>query len=146
VAHALEALTGLAERTGATRVRTGPKEPALRQARICYDHLAGEMGVLMFDRLAENGALAVEGERVELTEAGQARVAVLGVELAELKRKPLCRTCLDWSERRPHLGGPLARAVMGRFLDLGWAEREAGTRIVRFRANGERAFRGWIGV
>jgi DNA-binding transcriptional ArsR family regulator len=146
VAHALEALTGLAERTGATRVRTGPKEPALRRARLCYDHLAGAMGVLMFDRLAEDGALAVQDERVTLTEAGESRVAALGVAAEALKRKPLCRTCLDWSERRPHLGGPLAKAVTSRILELGWAEREPGSRIVRFRADGERAFRGWIGA
>jgi DNA-binding transcriptional ArsR family regulator len=145
VAEALEALTGLAAR-GPGRVRTGPKEPALRRARLCWDHLAGELGVLMFDRLVGDGALLHAGERVVLTGVGERRVASLGVATEGLARgaRPLCRACLDWSERRPHLGGPLGRALAGRFLELGWMSREPGSRVVRFGDAGERAFRAWL--
>ncbi|NEX94146.1 helix-turn-helix domain-containing protein [Caulobacter sp. 17J65-9] len=147
VAKALEGLMGLAAATGARRVRTGPKEPALRHARVCYDHLAGELGVLMFDRLEAQGAIAVEGERVDLTDEGAQRLARLGLAPDSLPRaRPLCRTCLDWSERRSHLGGPLAKTLMGRFLELGWADREAGTRIVRFRPTGLGEFQAWLGA
>jgi DNA-binding transcriptional ArsR family regulator len=145
VAAVLEALLGMAEAKGQMRTRPGPKEPALRTARVCYDHLAGDLGVRMFDALAGQGALTVRGEGVALTDAGRARMASLGVDLPEPRGgKPLCRPCLDWSERRSHLAGPVGRAVLKQLFDLGWAEREAGTRVVRFRPTGMKRFEAWL--
>ena len=71
VAGVLEALTGLAERTGHTRVRTGPKEPALRRARVCYDHLAGDLGVALLDSLTHRGFIVGAGETLVLSEGGE---------------------------------------------------------------------------
>jgi DNA-binding transcriptional ArsR family regulator len=140
VADAVEALMGLAQRTGAVPARTGPRHAALREARVCYDHLAGERGVALLESLYWRGF--VEGTRdVVLTKAGRAHVAGLGVDLDRLAsgRRPLCRTCLDWSERRAHLGGALGAALLDLMHARGWLRREEG-RVLRFSPAGARAF------
>jgi DNA-binding transcriptional ArsR family regulator len=141
VAALLEALMGIAFRTGAVRLRSSPTEPALRKARICYDHLAGELGVLVFDRLVASGHLHAENDSLVLTDAGRAAFARFGLELAliETTGRPLVRTCLDWSERRRHLAGALGAALLDRCLALGWARRVPTTRVVAFSPTGERA-------
>lgn len=142
VADVIEALTGLAVRTGQARVRTGPRDPALRTARVCYDHLAGERGVRMMTSLVERGVLAGAGENLRLTAEGEAFLGRFGIDLAVLRasRRPLCRPCLDWSERRSHLGGALGAALLGQVFARGWAEREAGGRAVVFTSRGAGAF------
>lgn len=148
VAGVIEALSGLAARTGHTRVRTGPKEPALRRARVCYDHLAGDLGVAMLDSLTHRGMIVGAGETLVLTKDGEAFMTALGLDLGALSalRRPLCKGCLDWSVRRSHLAGSLGAALLKRFFALGWAEREAGTRIVAFSPRGLEAFREIFGV
>src|SRR3954471_5006566 len=140
VAEALEALMGLAQRTGAVRVRTGPRDAALREARICYDHLAGERGVALLEAL-RRGRL-VEGEQdLRLSESGRAFFLRLGVVLAGLEgaRGPVCRLCLDWSERRAHLGGALGAALLDLMAARDWVRRDEG-RVLRFSPAGQRAF------
>lgn len=148
VAGVIEALMGLAARTGHTRVRTGPKEPALRRARICYDHLAGEMAVGMLESLKARGFVAEADETLSLTASGEIFIAALGLDLPTLAsaRRPLCKGCLDWSVRRTHLAGALGAALLDRFYALGWAAREPGTRLVRFSPRGLEAFREIFGV
>jgi DNA-binding transcriptional ArsR family regulator len=148
VAGVLEALMGLAARTGHTRVRTGPKEPALRRARVCYDHLAGDMAVDMLEHLVARGFVAEEGDRLSLTPAGRTFMEALGLDLTALaaSRRPLCKGCLDWSVRRTHLAGSLGAALLDRFYGLGWAHREPGTRLVSFSPRGLEAFREIFGV
>lgn len=127
VAQVLEALMGLAQRTGAVRVRTGPRDTALREARICYDHLAGERGVGLLQALQQNGF--VNGpEDPSLTDRGRAFFAEFGIDMAALEksRRPICRNCLDWSERRHHLGGALGAAVLAEFVRRGWVRRDEG--------------------
>jgi len=143
VAQLLESLMGVAYRTGAVRLRSSPREPALRKARVCYDHLAGELGVLVFESLAERKLLHTVDHAPELTPNGRRFCARFGidVELLERGRRPLCRTCLDWSVRRPHLAGALGAAILSRSLELGWARRAAGSRVVNFSPAGERALR-----
>jgi len=140
VADALEALMGLAQRTGAVRVRTGPRDAALREARICYDHLAGERGVALFEALRRKRLVTGEQE-IALTEKGRAFIAGLGVDLARLERarRPLCRLCLDWSERRAHLGGALGAALLDVMAERSWLRREEG-RVLRFSPMGAREF------
>jgi len=142
VAAVLEGLMGLAARTGHLRTRTGPKDPALRRARVCYDHLAGDFGVRLFDTLQTRGHVAVDGEAVEITEAGRAFATEFGIDLAAIagKRRPLCKACLDWSNRRNHLAGALGAALLGRIYALGWAKREPDSRVVAFSPAGEKAF------
>ncbi|HZZ33875.1 MAG TPA: winged helix-turn-helix domain-containing protein [Phenylobacterium sp.] len=148
VAGVLEALMGLAARTGHTRVRTGPKEPALRRARVCYDHLAGELAVGMLESLKARGLISETEEALALTPTGETFMAALGLDLPALtlSRRPLCKGCLDWSVRRTHLAGALGAALLDRFYGLGWAVREPGTRLVNFSPRGLEAFREIFGV
>lgn len=142
VADVLEGLGTLAARAGHLRVRPGPKDPAMRRARMCYDHLAGELGVRMFDSLVSRKCLTVDKDRVEIAPRGAKFVAEFGVDLEAIKpsRRPLCKKCLDWSERRSHLAGSLGAALLDRVFDLKWARREADGRVVRFTPAGEQKF------
>jgi len=136
----LETMMGLAARRGLTRTRTGPKDPALRKARVCYNHLAGELGVRLYDGLVASGSLSEQDGEPVLTPAGRARMTSFGIDVAalETQRRPLCRSCLDWSARRTHLAGSLGHGLLARFEQLEWAAREAGSRVVLFTAEGER--------
>lgn len=142
VAQMLEGLMGIAARTGHLRVRTGPKEPALRNARVCYDHLAGDQGVRLFEAMVDRKLIKTTEDEAELTGNGADFVNAFGIELEPLRRarRPLCRLCLDWSARRTHLAGGLGAAFLQRFYDLKWAKREDGTRVVVFSRRGETAF------
>ncbi len=142
VAEVLEGLMGLAVRVGGRRVRVGPKEPALRSARVCYDHLAGERGVHLFESLCGRGYLATAEATVLLTDEGRRALARFGIDFEALgaTRRPLCRPCLDWSVRRPHLGGALAAALLREVFARGWAERRRGSRVVEFSPRGAASF------
>ena len=135
----LETMMGLAARRGLTRTRTGPKDPALRKARVCYNHLAGELGVQLYDGLLASALLAeTDGEPV-LTPIGRERMIRFGIDIngLETQRRPLCRSCLDWSARRTHLAGSLGQSLLSRLESLGWARREPASRVVHFTARGE---------
>ncbi|WP_374636848.1 ArsR/SmtB family transcription factor [Paracoccus sp. (in: a-proteobacteria)] len=141
VAGLLEALMGLAADHGHLRRRPGPRDPRLRRARICYDHLAGEMGTMMFESMLARGDLARAEAGITLTATGRDFVRdFLPAGLAGSSRAPLCRECLDWSERRSHLAGRLGRAMLARMIELGWAQRLTDSRVIRFSADGERRF------
>ncbi len=142
IAAMLESMMGLAARVGHIRRQPGPKDPALRHARICYDHLAGDQGVRLFDSLTRRRLLRSSDGRLDLTAAGEKFVAEFGIDLAALAatRRPLCRTCLDWSERRSHLAGALGAALLARMVTLGWARRDAGSRVVAFSRSGQNRF------
>ncbi len=147
VAQLLESLMGVAFRSGAVRLRGSPREPALRKARMCYDHLAGELGVLAFEGLqaqgAFSGALPTE---LRLSDAGRTWFAARGVDTDVLatQRRCFCRPCLDWGERRHHLAGALGAALLARVYALGWARRAKDSRVVQFTVPGEHAFRQWF--
>jgi len=143
VAAAIERLMGLAGRVGAVHVNSGPADPGLRKARVCYDHLAGDLGVLVFDRFRERGFLRGQGRALSLTAEGERFCLEMGIDVAALKRarRPLCLPCLDWSVRRHHLAGALGAAILRRCFALGWARPHRTTRVVSFSAVGERALR-----
>lgn len=142
VAAVLEALMGLAAGQGMRRVRTGPKDAAIREARVCYNHLAGAHGVQMFQSMVDRGLVIEDGEEVSLTEAGRSFATDFGIDLSVLDaaRAPLCRPCLDWSERRTHLAGSLGRALLARMEALGWLRRDAGSRAILVNPKGKAAF------
>jgi DNA-binding transcriptional ArsR family regulator len=142
VAEMLEKMIGVAARAGHTRTRTGPAEPALRKARVCYDHLAGEMGVRMLDALIKEGALTGKDETLRVTRRGEGFLSRLDIDLDVLskERRPLCKSCLDWSMRRAHLGGSLGAALLDRMFALHWARRDRETRVVHFTPEGARKF------
>ena len=150
VAGVLEGLAGLAARTGHMRVRTGPKDPALRRARICYDHLAGDLGVRMLESMKAQRLVRQKKNDIELTsEGGRFLESNLQISPNMLlhPRRPVCKACLDWSERRHHLAGTLGAALMTRFAELKWALRDPtpGSRVVNFSRNGERRFAALFG-
>jgi DNA-binding transcriptional ArsR family regulator len=147
VARLMEALMGVAERRP-TRVRAGPKEPALRHARVCYDHLAGDLGVALYDTLLARDWIAAKGGELAPTPEGAACLDRFGVDVPALAcaTRPLCRPCLDWSVRRHHLAGGLGAALLDRVFDLGWARRKRASRIVEFTPPGEVAFRKAFGI
>jgi DNA-binding transcriptional ArsR family regulator len=141
VAAGLEALLGLAAHAGHFR-SSAPKDPAMRTARVCYDHLAGDRGVQMFDHLTRNDLIAYRGADLALTGRGGEFVARFGISPAEVgrSRRPLCRACLDWSVRRHHLAGALGAAMLDRLFELKWARRDAESRVVRFTPRGAEKF------
>jgi DNA-binding transcriptional ArsR family regulator len=120
----------------------GPRDPDLRAARVCYNHLAGDRGVQLYDSLIARHYLAETQAGLTLTEAGWAFGAGLGITPDQFAaaRPPLCRACLDWSARRSHLGGRLGRAFLDAIETRGWARRVAGTRIIRLTPPGQGAF------
>lgn len=142
VGSVLEAMMGFAAKKGHLRTRTGPKDPALRYARVCYNHLAGDLGVRMMDSLLAKNFLTPETEGLGLTRDGKAFFENFEIDFEPLEklRRPLCKSCLDWSNRRSHLAGSLGSALLTRFYDLGWAKRVENSRIVAFNAKGEKAF------
>lgn len=138
VAVALEGMMAYAAR--ANKVRTGPKDPALRYARVCYDHLAGEAAVRLYEGMRRQGLIEGQDDAPTITVSGEGWLCSLGVDLDVLKKKraALCRSCLDWSERKMHLGGAVGAALLQHFLDRGYAKRDAFGRAVRISGKGER--------
>ena len=142
VVQLLEALLGVAYRTGAMRLKSSPRDPALRKARVCYDHLAGDLGVMAFDAFKKHRWIALDDSGLTLSRSGEkfCREFGLDVDGARASRRPMCRTCLDWSARRHHLAGHVGVQLLAKFYGLGWAKRRSGTRIVDFTPRGEREF------
>lgn len=145
VVEVLEQLAVMAERAGHMRTRPGPRDPALRQARVCYDHLAGSAGVAMLDALLATGCIEDQTGSLVLTEAGRGFARAFGVVITEAERRPLCKACLDWSVRRNHLAGTFGAGLLARIYTLGWARRVEGTRVVAFSAPGRQAFEAAFG-
>jgi DNA-binding transcriptional ArsR family regulator len=144
----LESLMGLAAAKGHVRARPGPSDPALRAARVCYDHLAGELAVSFLDSLVQRDLILDNDDDLDLTPLGEAFfVEELDIDPSAFKkgRRPVCKSCLDWSMRRSHLAGALGKAVLDTIQDRGWARRRDGTRVVAFTRSGEAAFRALCG-
>lgn len=115
----------------------------LRQARTCYDHLAGRLGVGLFDTLMAQGVIASADDRPGSIRDGSAATRFharfqLNTASLHAARRRYAFACLDWTERRPHLGGALAAALADRLFDLGWVERVPESRAVRVTRRGQR--------
>ena len=138
----LESIMGFAASRGHVRHRPGPKDPALRKARVCYDHLAGDYGVRMLDSLISSGSIRIDGDALAVTTEGERRFGDFGLDIVQLQssKRPLCKSCLDWSERRTHLAGTLGKALLQHFLQNGWARRSADSRAMLFTSEGEKKF------
>jgi DNA-binding transcriptional ArsR family regulator len=121
---------------------------ALRDARVCYDHLAGVLGVRIAEAMTRRGYLVLEDEGGRVTDSGQHFLRGLGIDLyvAGKGRRHLCRSCLDWTERRPHIGGAIGAALATRWLELGWVRRAKDSRAVTVTPIGERGFRESLGM
>ena len=129
--------------------RIGPEDAALRAARTCYDHLAGQLGVGITAALQAGGFIEIEGDSGLLTESGRVRMLAVGVyapqEGARLTRE-VCRPCLDWSERRPHLAGVLGAAICSHALEQGWVLRRAESRALEITPKGHIGLKRAFGV
>lgn len=130
-----------------TRTITGPRDAGMRRARTCYDHLAGQLAVAMADRMIERGQIELSPDGGALSAEGAAFLSDLGVDL-EAARGPAsrrgggriyCRSCLDWSERRPHIGGAVGTEMARAWFASGWLRRVEGSRAVALTRSGERA-------
>jgi DNA-binding transcriptional ArsR family regulator len=155
VARMLESIMQVAadSRLVGKSVTVGPRDHAMRRARTCYDHFAGRLGVALADALVERGVIELAGETGLLTETGLARLAAIGLDTAPLAAgrtrksgRVLCRACLDWSERRPHIAGLLGTALCQHSMQNGWTTRQPGTRAVLITRKGERALAEHFGV
>lgn len=143
VAELLESLLNLSVHAGPQRITPGPSDPQLREARICYDHLAGRWSVALYDALRSEELLMEAHGAAVLTEKGSAFFRARGADIDQLRRcrRPMCRSCLDWSERRHHLAGALGQWLLDDILSRGWARKDLDSRIVRFSASGLARFR-----
>jgi DNA-binding transcriptional ArsR family regulator len=149
VASALEALSVLAVQPRAMFHPTTPQP--LRSARSCYDHIAGSLGVALHDRLKALRWLTSErhaGEAYDLTSAGSRALHANGIDVdgARAQRRRFAFACIDWSERRPHLGGALGAALMAASLQKRWLLRDDDSRALKFTQLGRREFKARFGV
>jgi DNA-binding transcriptional ArsR family regulator len=142
VATALEGLMGLASRMGRLRTRPGPRDASMRLARVCYDHLAGEMGVRMHDAFVAKGLIVLTPEGLGLSALGRVRFIAEGIDLDAQQgtSRAFCRACLDWSERRHHLAGLVGAQLLQLIFRRGWAKRDGDGRAVCFTPRGQAAF------
>jgi len=142
VAALLEALMGLTTKTDQLRSVTGPRNAALRDSRVCYNHLAGTRGIQLHDSLLKKRYLRLSDGNYVVGNKGQLFFSDFGIDLDKLhrSRSPLCRACLDWSERKSHLAGSLGRALLTQFEHEKWIKRDSKSRIVTFTGKGKRGF------
>ncbi len=142
VAQVIIALMAVAAAGPKRHHPVGPRDEALRIARTCYDHMAGRLAVSLVDSLLACGHVRLSDGAGVVTEEGHRFFCDFGIDLAaeSQSRRPLCRTCLDWSERRPHLSGRLGAALLNRALDLKWVMRVPESRALRVTRIGEAGF------
>jgi DNA-binding transcriptional ArsR family regulator len=127
----------------------GPRDVAMRRARLCYDHLAGELGVAIADTLLERGAIEFDDGAGLVTDCGIVMLRDIGVRLMDQgprSSRPLCRPCLDWSERRPHIAGKVGAAICTHFLEQDFVRRINGSRALSVTPKGQDALRTLFGI
>ena len=148
VAHMLEGILEVAA-NGPPRYRPPSKlDDAMRTARTCYDHFAGKLGVGLADALCTRGHLVLADDGGEITDSGVVFLENFGIDLASARsrRRIFCRPCLDWTERRPHLGGSVGAVLAQRCFDLGWLERMREGRALTITPAGRRGLSETFGV
>lgn len=138
VAHALEALALIAERDTVSTRWERPAYKPLKCARRCYGHMAGQLGVAQFEMLLRCGHLRPSEIGLQLTNAGSMWLAALGITAPTKTSTRLAYPCMDWSERKDHLAGTLAKALLARYLQTGWLRADVDSRVLKVTALGER--------
>jgi DNA-binding transcriptional ArsR family regulator len=148
VAAAVEALAVVAPQPPVRSLREATRSELLREARTCYDHLAGRAGVSVAQSLERDGTLIRADGGYEVGPKAGARLAALGIDLAELERqrRPLVRGCLDWSVRELHVAGALGAAIASRLFELGWLRRRDGNRSVEVTPRGRAGLTKELGI
>lgn len=143
VARALEGLLAIAPVRRAKSLRESSTGQAIRRARTCYDHLAGELGVGLTEALEGRAMISAHDGGYTLTASGEKRLRALGVDIAAARgrRRVFARQCIDWTHRRPHLAGSLGAAIADQLLALGWIRRVPNTRALAVTPDGARELR-----
>ena len=148
VAEVLESLLTLSTVLLIPNIATGPTDPELKHARVCYDHLAGEAGVDLYDALVSQKIIVDDREQTHLTDLGRAFFSERGFDFSAKGRnkRPLCKSCLDWSERTNHLAGRLGQWILDDLFEHSMVTRRADSRAVIFTANGRKRFKARYGL
>jgi len=154
VAHMIEGIMRVAsELPPRKHLSVGPRDTALRDARTCYDHLAGRLGVSLSDALTAAGYAELSAESGVITARGLAFLERVGIDVSAMRERSgvksgrlLCRPCLDWSERRTHLAGVVGAALCAHSFAEGFVRRIDGTRALQITPKGQRAYREKFGV
>lgn len=124
-------------------IATGPSDPALKQARVCYDHLAGEIVVNIHDSLKERHLILDYGEETVLTDGGRAFFTGLGFNFDATRnsKRQLCKSCLDWSERTNHLAGTLGKWILDDLFEKSIVKRHMDSRAISISKPGYKSLR-----
>jgi DNA-binding transcriptional ArsR family regulator len=138
IAQMIEGMMTIAVSTSGARgkaLRLGPKGEAMRQARTCYDHLAGRVAVAIADQMIARGEIEFGIDGGEVTELGARKLESIGIDVTRAQyrkreQRAFCRPCLDWSERRPHIAGSVGKAMLLHFTSAAWVRRVAGSRAL----------------
>lgn len=148
VAQAIEALAALSPLPDVRPERLDPRRESLRYARTCYDHLAGKLAVDLADAFVEGGLLEAGEREFRLTPEGREKFEAWGIDADSLRRDrgPLARVCLDWTERRHHIAGPLGTAVLAHLVRAGWIARVAHGRKILLTELGRESLRREVGL
>jgi DNA-binding transcriptional ArsR family regulator len=152
IAGMLESMMQVASTQNITKagrtVRTGPRDAAMRIARSCYDHMAGQLAVGLTDAMVDRGHIEFDNDAAGVTKEGRVFLHQFGIDIAAAtqSKRIFCRPCLDWSERRPHLAGAIGAALMQRSFDLGWVKRMNGTRALTITRAGQTGFHKTFGL
>lgn len=157
VATVLEGMLQIAGQAPARRsVTVGPRDESLRMARLCYDHIAGRLGLAIAERLLAEGAIEFDGEGGRVTARGTEVLRRWGIApsadmqapspLRPGRRRPWCRPCLDWSERKPHVAGQLGAMLCAHCLEQGWLARKTGSRALAITGAGAAPLRALLGL
>lgn len=151
IAKMIEAICGVAstQAASATRIVTGPRDPALRRARTCYDHFAGRLGVTITDSLIAKKYLVFNEEAGEISKKGVKHLATYGIDISNNKprsKRPICRPCLDWSERRPHVAGIIGAAICKHFIANKFVVQPKNSRALKITHKGEAALSEIFGI
>ncbi|MDY0882997.1 ArsR/SmtB family transcription factor [Dongia soli] len=149
VGNMLENLMAVAAIEGPKRYRpASPRDEALRRARTCFNHLAGRLGVAIADAMIAQQHILLDDDAGILTESGIAMFDAWGVNLTALRkqRRIFCKPCLDWSERRPHLGGAVGAGIAARCFDLGWIDRVRDSRAIHITSAGAAGLQAQFGI
>lgn len=152
VARVLEGLMRIAGNTSVHRaVEVGPRDDAMRMARMCYDHIAGRLGLAITEFLLVEQAIEFDSHGGRITDRAYQVLQQWGLTLeSKLHQarhaRPYCRPCLDWSERKPHLAGQLGTLICNHCLEIGWLNRTAGSRMLAISPKGARFFQDRLGL
>jgi DNA-binding transcriptional ArsR family regulator len=147
VAYAIEAIASLVP-PAATRQKANETMPAIKYCRTCYDHLAGRMAVLIADSLVTKKIIMAKNKQFEITSKGDKWFAQLGIDTQELRqmKRSFARSCLDWSERRPHLAGAIGTALLDKMLAEDWLRRTRHSRAIVITGKGKKKIDDLFGI